>query len=114
MIPSNDKNKGAVLQNACRFIQELQAKVASFENERNVFEITQQELTRRNQILKDSANRAWIETARWMTRCRDAGLQFEDYDGSVQAAEVLEENNNNGDPATVAARAIDKADTSAS
>lgn len=113
MIPTNDKNKGAVLQNACRFIQELQQKVASFDNERNVFEITQQELTRRNEALRDSAQRAWQETAKWMGRCREAGLQFDDYDGSVEAAEVLEENNG-GDPAAVAARAIDKADASGS
>ena len=90
MIPSSDKNKGAVLQNACRYIQELQAKIASFDNERNVFEITQQELTRRNESLRDSAQRAWQETAKWMGRCREAGLQFEDYDSSVEAAEALE------------------------
>lgn len=113
MIPTNDKNKGAVLQNACRFIQDLQAKVASFDNERNVFEITQQELTRRNEALRDSAQRAWTETAKWMGRCREAGLQFDDYDGSVEAAEVLEENNS-ADAAAVAARAIDKAEGSAS
>ena len=94
LIPSNDKNKGAVLQNACRFIQDLQAKIASFDNERNVFEITQQELTRRNENLRDSAQRAWHETAKWMGRCREAGLQFDDYDSSVEAAEVLEENAN--------------------
>lgn len=105
MIPTSEKNKGAVLQNACRFIQELQAKVASFDNERNVFEITQQELTRRNQMLKDSASRAWVETAKWMARCREAGLQFDDYDGSVEAAETLEENNNNHDTAAAVAQA---------
>lgn len=113
MIPTNDKNKGAVLQNACRFIQELQQKVTNFDNERNVFEITQQELTRRNETLRDSAQRAWQETAKWMGRCREAGLQFDDYDGSVEAAEVLEENNS-GDAAAVAARAMEKADVSAS
>lgn len=91
MIPSTDKNKGAVLQNACRYISELQAKIQSFDNERNVFEITQQELTRRNETLRDSAQRAWQETAKWMGRCREAGLQFDDYDSSVEAAEALED-----------------------
>lgn len=93
MIPSTDKNKGAVLQNACRYIQELQAKIQAFDNERNVFEITQQELTRRNETLRDSAQRAWQETAKWMGRCREAGLQFDDYDSSVEAAEALEDQN---------------------
>lgn len=94
MIPGSDKNKGAVLQNACRYIQELQAKIASFDNERNVFEITQQELTRRNDSLRDSAQRAWQETGKWMNRCRDANLQFDDYDQGIET-EVLDDPNSN-------------------
>lgn len=103
LIPSQDKNKGAILGNACRYIQELQQKIASFDNERNVFEITQQELTRRNETLRDSAQRAWQETAKWMGRCREANLHFDDYDSSVEAAESLEESANLG--ATTAADA---------
>jgi FtsZ-binding cell division protein ZapB len=94
MIPGADKNKGAVLQNACKYIQDLQAKIDSFENERHVFEITQGELTNRNDSLRDSAQRAWQETAKWMGRCREANLQFGDYDQGIET-EVLEDPTNN-------------------
>lgn len=93
MIPGSDKNKGAVLQNACRYIQDLQAKIASFDNERNVFEITQQELTRRNDSLRDSAQRAWQETAKWMGRCREANLQFDDYDQGIETQDLEDSGN---------------------
>lgn len=95
MIPGSDKNKGAVLQNACRYIQELQAKIASFDNERNVFDITTAELTRRNESLRDSAQRAWQETAKWMGRCREANLQFDDYDQGIETEGLEESANNN-------------------
>ncbi|KAK5082853.1 basic helix-loop-helix protein [Lithohypha guttulata] len=115
MIPGQDKNKGHILASACRYIQELQAKIASFDNERNVFEITQQELTRRNESLRDSAQRAWQETAKWMGRCREAGLQFDDYDGSVEAAEALEENTNlAGVASNGEGYAVDKAENTVS
>lgn len=98
MIPGQDKNKGAVLQNACRYIQELQAKIANFDNERNVFEITQQELTRRNDSLRDSAQRAWQETAKWMGRCREANLQFDDYDQGIETEALDDAGNSIGAP----------------
>ena len=95
LIPStNDKNKGSILTGACRYIQELQSKIAAFDNERHVFEITQDELTRRNETLRDSAQRAWRETAKWMGRCKEHGLPYDDYDTSVEHTEALEESAN--------------------
>lgn len=94
MIPTNsDKNKGAILTGAIKYIQDLQARIQGFDNERSVFEITQQELTRRNESLRDSAQRAWGETAKWMGRCKEAGLQFDDYDTSVDVHELEDPTN---------------------
>lgn len=90
MIPSTDKNKGAVLQNACRYISDLQAKIKDFDNERRLFEVAQQELVSRNNSLRDNAERAWSETQKWMNRCRDAGLQFDDYDAGLEGADLDE------------------------
>lgn len=80
MIPGNEKNKGAILQRTCQYIQQMQDAITKFESERKVFEITQNELTDRNDRLRDSAQRAWAETAKWQQRCKDAGLEFDDYD----------------------------------
>jgi len=96
MIPTNsDKNKGSILTGAIKYIQDLQARVSGFDNERSVFEITQQELTRRNESLRDTAQRAWAETAKWMGRCKEAGLQFDDYDTSVDMHEIEDHSNTN-------------------
>lgn len=96
LIPTNsDKNKGAILTGAIKYIQDLQARISSFDNERSVFEITQQELTRRNESLRDSAQRAWAETAKWMGRCKEAGLQFDDYDTGVEVHEMEDHTSTN-------------------
>lgn len=91
LIPSPDKNKGAILTSACRYIQDLQQKIEAFDNERRIFDLTQQELTKRNEALRESAQRSWQETAKWMGRCKEHGLQYDDYDISVGANEALDE-----------------------
>lgn len=83
MIPGNEKNKGAILQRTCQYISELQNKIASFDNERHVFEITSRELEKRNENLRESARKGWSEAAKWMARCREANLSFDDYDESM-------------------------------
>lgn len=85
-MPGTEKNKGAILQRTCQYIAELQQKVASFENERATFDIALKELTSRNDRMKESARQAWQESAKWQQRCRDAGLQFDDYDGGALAS----------------------------
>lgn len=114
LIPSPDKNKGAILTGAIRYIQELQAKIEAFDNERRIFDLTQQELTKRNEALRDSAQRSWQETAKWMGRCKDHGLQYDDYDITIGATEALEESTANltGDGAGYTAGGVDKAENS--
>lgn len=53
---------------------------ARFQDERATFEIALKELTSRVDRMKESARTAWAESAKWQQRCRDGGLQFDDYD----------------------------------
>lgn len=80
IVPNCEKNKGAILQRTCQYIGELQQKERSQENERATFEIALKELTNRVDRMKQSAEAAWAESNKWQQRCRDAGLQFDDYD----------------------------------
>ncbi|EHY57011.1 basic helix-loop-helix protein [Exophiala dermatitidis] len=80
IVPCTEKNKGAILQRTCQYITELQTQKKSFETERATFEITLKELTSRCERLKESVRTAWMESAKWQQRCREAGLHFDDYD----------------------------------
>ena len=80
IVPGCEKNKGAILQRTCQYITELQQKERSFQNERATFEIALKELTNRVERMKQTAEAAWIESNKWQQRCRDASLQFDDYD----------------------------------
>lgn len=91
LVPGSDKNKGAILQGAIRYIQELQQKIEGFDNERRIFDLTQQELSKRNDALRESGQRAWEETTKWMGRCKENGLEYDDYDVSIGLNEALVE-----------------------
>ena len=80
LVPGTEKNKGAILQRTAQYIKELQASVAKFETERATLDVALKELTSRNDRLKDSLQQAWKDSKKWQRRCRDAGLQFDDYD----------------------------------
>ena len=56
------------------------SKVHSWENERATYDIAIKELSHRNDKMKESAEQAWMEAAKWQKRCREARLQFDDYD----------------------------------
>ena len=59
---------------------DLQDKEKKFEGERQVLEITIDELTKRNESLRASNRQAWNESNKWQQRCRDLGGDFDDYD----------------------------------
>ena len=80
LVPNCEKNKGAVLQRTCQYVIELQNKEQTQKNERATFEIALKELTTRAERFKQAAEAAWEESNKWQQRCRDAGLQFDDYD----------------------------------
>jgi transcriptional regulator CBF1 len=80
VVPNCEKNKGAVLQRTCQYIGEMQQKERAWANERATCDIALKELTNRVERMKQSAEQAWAESHKWQQRCRDAGLQFDDYD----------------------------------
>ena len=80
IVPGCDKNKGSILQRAVSYITELAAKERSWDNERATIDVAIKELSERNNKMKASAEQAWTEAAKWQKRCRDAGLEFDDYD----------------------------------
>ncbi|KAJ9603402.1 basic helix-loop-helix protein [Cladophialophora chaetospira] len=80
IVPATEKNKGAILQRTYEYIQELLNEKTKWQDERATFDIAIKELTSRLDRMKESARTAWAETTKWQSRCRDAGLHFEDYD----------------------------------
>jgi transcriptional regulator CBF1 len=80
IIPGTEKNKGAILQRTYEYIQELINERNKWQDERATFDIALKELTSRLDRMKESARSAWAETNKWQSRCREAGLPFEDYD----------------------------------
>jgi transcriptional regulator CBF1 len=80
IIPGTEKNKGAILQRTYEYIQELQNERNKWQDERATFDIALKELTSRLDRMKETSRNAWAETNKWQSRCREAGLPFEDYD----------------------------------
>ncbi|KIW70865.1 hypothetical protein, variant [Phialophora macrospora] len=83
IVPGTEKNKGAILQRTYEYVQELVNEKAKWQNERATFDIAIKELTNRLDRMKESARAAWAETSKWQSRCREAGLPFDDYDDGV-------------------------------
>ena len=82
LVPGTEKNKGAILGRTAQYVQELQEQVAKFPTERTTYDIAIKELTKRIDQSKDALKQAYAESNKWQQRCRDAGLQFDDYDGT--------------------------------
>ncbi|EXJ83736.1 hypothetical protein A1O1_07362 [Capronia coronata CBS 617.96] len=101
IVPCSEKNKGAILQRTCQYITELQNEKKSFETERATLDIALKELTSRCDRLKESVRAAWLESAKWQQRCREAGLHFDDYDDGDLPVLEDEDVNVNVDAAVV-------------
>lgn len=80
VVPGQEKNKGAILQRTHGYILELQEKEKRFADERQVLQMAIDELTKRNEALRNSNRQAWDESNKWQQRCRDLGGDFDDYD----------------------------------
>ncbi|OAP61306.1 hypothetical protein AYL99_03507 [Fonsecaea erecta] len=88
IVPGTEKNKGAILQRTYEYIQELLNEKNKWDSERATYDIAIKELTSRLDRMKESARSAWAETSKWQSRCREAGMPFEDYDdGGLPAFE---------------------------
>ncbi|ETN40634.1 uncharacterized protein HMPREF1541_04913 [Cyphellophora europaea CBS 101466] len=80
IVPGPDKNKGAILQRTHNWITDMQEKERKWENERQITQLALDELTKRNETLRNSNRQAWNESNKWQQRCRDLGGEFDDYD----------------------------------
>jgi transcriptional regulator CBF1 len=79
VVPGQEKNKGAILQRTLSYILELQANEKRVGDERQVMELAIEELTKRNELLRNSNRQAWNEVSKWQQRCRDLGGEYDDY-----------------------------------
>lgn len=86
-MPNCEKNKGSVLQRAVAHIHELvdtQAKsTANWDLQRMALDQAVRELDLRCSKLKESMQQAWAESNKWQKRCRENGLQYDDYNDMV-------------------------------
>jgi len=83
IVPNCEKNKGQILQRTVTYIQQLQDNERqSSKNlgyEKMTLEQALREVTVQNDKLKAEIQRSWKEAEKWELRCREAGLQFDDY-----------------------------------
>ncbi|KAJ5709063.1 hypothetical protein N7493_010397 [Penicillium malachiteum] len=84
LVPNCDKNKGAILQRAIEYIAQLQDDRKNIESRFEAQGLTLNhaisELTATNTKWKAEINRRSDIGAKWLHRCREAGLDFDDFD----------------------------------
>jgi bHLH factor len=83
-VPNCDKNKGAILQRAIEYICQLQEEKKHIDERFEQHSMTTShaigEISTSNQKLKSEVGRRNHIALKWLQRCRDAGLEFDDYD----------------------------------
>ena len=82
IVPGSEKNKGAILQRTAQYIQDLQDRISKFDTERQTLDVTIKELSKRIDLSREAMKQTMADANKWQQRCRDAGLSFDDYDGS--------------------------------
>ncbi|KAJ6034856.1 hypothetical protein N7499_002073 [Penicillium canescens] len=93
LVPNCDKNKGAILQRAIEYILQLQEEKKNTEEQFEKHSLTANhaiaEISNSNSKLKGEVSRRNNLALKWLQRCRDAGLEFDDYEDSKEL-ETLE------------------------
>jgi bHLH factor len=86
LVPNCDKNKGAILQRAIEYIHQLQEEKKHIEEQFEKHSLTAThaitEISGSNQKLKGEVARRNGIAMKWLQRCRDAGLEYDDYEES--------------------------------
>ncbi|KAK2756066.1 basic helix-loop-helix protein [Emmonsiellopsis sp. PD_33] len=84
MVPGCEKAKGSILQRAIHYITKLQDEAKDMAARWDTANMTTNhalaEISAQNGKLKNEVNRRGDVAAKWIQRCREAGLEFEDYD----------------------------------
>lgn len=88
IVPNCDKNKGAILQRAIEYICQLQEERKSIDERFEQHSLTTthalNEISASNSKLKAEVGRRNGMAMKWLQRCRDAGLEFDDYEESKE------------------------------
>ncbi|EFR00514.1 PENR2 protein [Nannizzia gypsea CBS 118893] len=84
MVPGCEKAKGSILQRAIQYIAKLQEDskemAARFDTTNMTTNQAITEISAQNAKLKNEVNLRSDIASKWIQRCRDAGLNFDDYD----------------------------------
>ena len=92
LVPNCDKNKGAVLQRAIDYIIQLNDEKKSLNERWEQNNLTANhainEISSQNAKWKLEVNRRGDIATKWLQRCRDAGLEFDDYGDSEDLKQV--------------------------
>lgn len=84
LVPNCDKNKGAILQRAIEYINQLHEEKRQMSERWEQSNMTTShainEISAQNSKLKVEVNRRGDIALKWLQRCRDAGLEFDDYE----------------------------------
>lgn len=95
IVPECEKNKGQILQRTVTYIRELQENQRQTSKssgvEKMVVEEALREVTLQNEKLKAEIQRSWREAEKWEYRCRDAGLEFGDYNAPPIGGEGVDD-----------------------
>lgn len=88
LVPNCDKNKGAILQRAIDHIHQLSEEKRTISERWEQTNMTTHhaisEVSAQNSKLKVEVNRRGEIAQKWLQRCRDAGLDFNDYNESEE------------------------------
>lgn len=84
MVPGCEKAKGSILQRAIQYIAKLQEDAkemaARFDTTNMTTNQAIAEISSQNSKLKVEVNRRGDIASKWIQRCREAGLEFDDYE----------------------------------
>ncbi|PGH18259.1 hypothetical protein AJ79_00598 [Helicocarpus griseus UAMH5409] len=84
MVPGCEKAKGSILQRTIHYINKLQDEAKDMAARWDTANMTTNhalaEISAQNTKLKGEVNRRGEVANKWIQRCRDAGLEFDDYE----------------------------------
>lgn len=84
IVPGCEKNKGSILQRAVQYITQLADEKkdtqTKWAQESMISRHALDEISDQNNKIRDEANRRGEIAKKWLDRCREAGLSFEDYE----------------------------------
>lgn len=92
MVPGCEKAKGSILQRAIHYIEKLQDEAKDMTARWDTANMTTNhainEISSQNAKLKGEVNRRGGVAHKWIQRCREAGLEFDDYEDEKDLGQI--------------------------